>query len=166
MSSIDCYQHRLLEFIECPSSFDFINGSPNKKVAIYELLENIPGDERDFDGKIGDILLGGGSGEAAALRISIPQAMLFFFHEDWDDFEHRDDLCKAFWTPNESYIFGDGYSKLGWSPESDLVFWLAENLCTTILERFDQYEGYKQENWHATSKLNFFDKDFFTNFNK
>jgi len=161
MSAIDQYKHRHLGFIECPSTFDIMRHNSTRKIAIYELLENIPNDEKDFDGKVGDILLGGGSGEAAAFRISIPQAMLFFFRDDWDDFEDREDLYKSFWTPTESYIFCDGYSKLGWVPDSEIEFWLAENLCNTLLDRFDKYETFKTTNWHSISDLTFFEKDSF-----
>lgn len=161
MSAIDQYKHKHLGFIECPSSFNIVNFNSTKKVAIYELMENIPNDEDDFDGKTGDIILGGGSGEVAAFRISIPQSLLFFTLEDWDDFENIENLFKAFWTPTESYKLCEGYSKLGWTPESPVEFWLAENLCCILLERFAQYAIYKTINWCATSDLILFEKDFF-----
>lgn len=55
MSAIDQYKHKLLGFIECPSTFDIVSFNTTRKVAIYELLENVPTEECDFDGKIGDI---------------------------------------------------------------------------------------------------------------
>jgi len=160
MSAIDQYKHRLLGFIECPSSFDIVYNNSTRKIAIYELLENIPVEEDDFDGKIGDILLGGGSGEAAAFRISIPQSILFFTRDDWYDFENYDELFKTFWTPTESYVFGEGFSKLGWNPNTAIEFWLAEVMCSVLIEKYDQFEIHKPTNWHSTIDLAFFEKFF------
>jgi hypothetical protein len=155
MSSIDQYKHKLLGFINCPSSFDIVYENPTRDVAIYLLLEDIPLDEEKFDGKTGDILLGGGSGEAAAFRISMPKAMLFFFQHDWCDFESRDEIFKAFWSPTASYQFCEGYSKLGWDPNSAIEFWMAENLCNILVERFDQFKIYRSANGPLKSALTF-----------
>ena len=62
----------------CPSSHDFVYDNKKRQIGIYELLEDVPADEDSFDGKAGDILVGGGIGEAAALRISYPDAFDFF----------------------------------------------------------------------------------------
>lgn len=160
MSAIDQYKHKLLGFVECPSSFDIVRHNSTRKIAIYELLENIPVEEDDFDGKVGDIILGGGSGEAAAFRISIPKAMLFFTRKDWYDFENYDELFKTFWTPTESFVFGDGYSKSGWTPAIPIEFWLAEIMCSILVKKFDQFETYKPSNWQSTIDLAFC-KEFF-----
>ncbi|MGZ3756717.1 MAG: hypothetical protein ACXVAY_03950 [Mucilaginibacter sp.] len=157
MSAIDQYKHKLLGFIECPSSFDIVPYNSTRKAAVYELLENIPDDEKDFDGKVGDILLGGGSGEVAALRISIPQAMVYFF-DDWVDFEDLENPYKAFWSPTESYVFGDGYSKLGWNPDYAIDDWVAKNLCIVLIERFDHYKIYKTAVGFTKSTLTFSEK--------
>ena len=66
MSRIDGYKHNHLGFIECPSTYsivDFTKSIKSSRIAIYELLDNISDNETDFDGKAGDILVGGGSGE-------------------------------------------------------------------------------------------------------
>jgi hypothetical protein len=160
MSAIDQYKHNHLGFIECPSSFDIVDHNPTKKIAVYELLEDITVEEKDFDGKAGDILLGGGSGEAATLRISMPETMLFFFRDNWNDFEDHENLYKSFWTCTESYIFGDGYSKLGWTPDSAIEFWLAENLCKILVDKFDQYKIYQTKLPRSKSNLTFFENDF------
>ena len=143
MSTIDQYKHRHLGFIECPSTFDFVFKNSNRKIAVYELVENIPANESDFDGKTGDIILGGGSGEAPAFRISIPEALNFFTKDNWDDFETPSDLFKAFWTPTESYKLCEGFSKLSWTPNSPIEYWLAENICFNLIDNFDQYLEYK-----------------------
>lgn len=155
MSAIDRYKHRHIGFIECPSTFNLVYESPTRRIAIYELLENIPDDEKDFDGKIGDIILGGGSGEAPAFRISIPEALLFFTKDDWDNYENQTDLFKAFWTPTQSYIYGEGFSKKGWSPDEQIEFWLAENVCLFIIEHVDEYAHYKNDTL-SKSALDFF----------
>ena len=143
MSAIDQYQHRHLGFIECPSTFDIVLNNPTRKIAIYELLENIPIDESNFDGKIGDIILGGGGGEAPAFRISMPETIYFFTKDDWDEFDTYTDLFKAFWTPTQSYKLCEGFSKVGWIPNSPIEFWLAKNICLTLIENIQQYSTYK-----------------------
>ena len=155
MSSIDKYKHKHLGFIECPSKFNFVHNNATRKIAIYELLENIPLEEEDFDGKAGDLIVGGGSGEAAAFRISIPEAILFSFH-DWYDFNNYEELFRAFWNPTTSYIFGEGFSKIGWDPSFELEMWLANNICAILIDKFEQYKVYKRPKWSAKTDLTFF----------
>lgn len=143
MSAIDQYKHRHLGFIECPSTFDFVYNSQTRKIAIYELMENIPIDEKDFDGKVGDIILGGGSGEAPAFRISIPETLDFFTKDYWDDFDTHEDLFKAFWTPTQSYKLCDGFSKIGWTTNSQIEFWLAENIGLLLIDKIEKYSTYR-----------------------
>lgn len=155
MSAIDQYKHKHLGFIECPSSFDLVYNNQTKKIAIYELMENIPTDEKDFDGKIGDIILGGGSGEAPAFRISMPEAIYFFTKDNWDDFEVHEDLFKAFWTPTQSYKFCEGFSKIGWTINEPIEFWLAENTCLLLIDNIEDYSTYKADS-NSKSILSFF----------
>jgi hypothetical protein len=96
MASIDQYKHRLLGFINCPSDYEIVDNNPTRDIAVYELLEDIPKDETDFDGKIGDIIVGGGSGEVSAFRISIPGALDFFVYERDVDFDDYEDDLKPF----------------------------------------------------------------------
>jgi hypothetical protein len=126
MSAVDQYKHEVLTFIECPSEFDFVGNSATRKIAIYRLKQDIPAGETDFDGKSGDILVGGGSGEAESMRISYPKALYFFKSDNWDDFENYDELFKAFWSPSFAYKVGDGFRKQGWNPDRSLEQWLAE----------------------------------------
>jgi hypothetical protein len=133
VSTIDQYEHELLTFIECPSEFDFIGSSATRQIAIYRLGQDIPDDETDFDGKRGDILVGGGSGEAESLRISYPEADYFFTLDDWDEFEDYDELFKTFWSPSFAYKMGDGFRKQGWSPNTNLELWLAKTVIDMLL---------------------------------
>ena len=142
MSAIDKYKHQQLGFIECSASFDFVFNSSTRRIALYQLLEDIPIEESDFDGKTGDIIFGGGSGEAPAFRISMPEAMYFFTKDDWDGFETYANLFKAFWTPTQSYHLCEGFSKNGWSPNSEIEFWLAENICSILIDKIDHYSIY------------------------
>ena len=158
MSAIDVYKHSHLGFIECPSTFDFMDFCPGgRKIAIYELLENIPHDEKSFDGKIGDILVGGGSGEAKAFRITNPIAFQFFtLKEDalFDlEFDNLDDIFKAFWTPTKSYIFCEGFSKLGWTVDTNIEMWLAENVCKLLISKIDKYSVYKRDDLDLSTNL-------------
>lgn len=155
MSAIDQYKHNCLGFIECPTDFDFFS-----ELAVYELLEDIPLDEQDFGGKKGDILLGGGSGEAPAFRISVPEALLFFTKEDYNAFENYEDLFKAFWTPTEAFKLCGGFLKLGWTPVEPIEFWLAENMCLLLINNIDKFFTYKQ-GFKESSKLVFHQEKFF-----
>ncbi len=146
MSQIDKYQHNLIGFIECPSTFNFVFNNSTRKIAIYELLENITKNENSFDGKVGDIILGGGSGEAPAFRISMPEALNFFFKENWDDFKNYEDLFKTFWNPTQSFILCEGFLKLGWNPSIQIEFWLAENVVKLLQQNFAKYNNDKTSN--------------------
>ena len=142
MASIDQYKHRHLGFISCPSDYDFVYNSSTRDIGIYELLQDIPDDERDFDGKTGDIIVGGGSGEAPALRISMPDSIDFFIgHKDLA-LENYNEIFKIFWTPTQSYILCQGFKKLGWDIKTPIEFWLTENICKTLInetERFGEF---------------------------
>ena len=157
MSAIDCYRHNRLGFIECPSSYDFVYASKTRLFAIYELLDNIPQHEEDFDGKSGDILVGGGGGEAAALRISNPLAFQFSSYDDDKfadlEFDNLEAIFKPFWTPTQSYMFGEGFLKLGWTPDKPLEMWLTENVCKLLILTVNKFAIYKENSADLTTSL-------------
>lgn len=134
MSAINQYKHEFLDLFHCPSDHELIYLNPRNQIAIYRLLENIPEDEKDFDGKAGDLLVGGGSGEAQALRIS-EKGIRFFRDESFPDFDSLEELVKSFWTPTFSYKMGNGLSKLGWKPEEEIEFWLAERIIEQLQKK-------------------------------
>ena len=144
MATIDKYKHKLLGFINCPSDFDIVYNSPVREIAIYELEQDIPNDENDFDGKKGDILIGGGSGEVSVLRLSMPACIHFFFN-DWDAFENYDELFKAFWQPTISFKLCNGFRKLGWNPDLDIEFWLAKHICAYLIKHLDMFSNFDSE---------------------
>lgn len=152
MASIDQYKHRLLGFINCPSDFDFVYCSSIRRIAIYELEEDIPPDEKDFDGRKGDILIGGGSGEAPTLRLSMPHCLMFFF-KDWDGFNDYSEIFKTFWTPTKSFMLCNGFIKLGWNPDLKIEFWLAENVCGFLVKNLKMYKDYDKRNIKFEKKL-------------
>lgn len=143
MSAIDQHKHRQLGFIHCPSGDDFVMNNPTRTIALYELLEDIPVDEKDFDGKAGDILIGGGSGEAPAFRVSVPQAMYFFTKENPADVNGDDELFKSFWSAKDAAIFSEGYAQSGWNEKEPIEFWLAKNICLLLIENFEQYSDFR-----------------------
>jgi|TARA_B110000114_G_C15046085_1_gene379241 hypothetical protein len=51
MATIDTYKYKLLDFFVCPSDFDIVYQNPTRKIAIYQLEQDIPTDEINFDGK-------------------------------------------------------------------------------------------------------------------
>ncbi|QNN40468.1 hypothetical protein [Pedobacter roseus] len=162
MSGIDIYKHKLLGFIECPSTNSFVDSNEGtRRIGVYQLLENIPPDEKYFDGRIGDILLGAGNGEAPAFRISNPIAFQFFTLNEAEfydlEFDNLTDIFKAFWSPTKSYILCEGFLKLGWTVETDIEMWLAENVCKLLISTVDDYSIYRTEQLDLSTNLSFFD---------
>lgn len=143
MSAIDQYKHECIGKVKCPSCFNIVYASDTKEIPVYRLKEDIPGNEIDFDGKSGDILVGGGSGEAAALRISIPEAIHFYAEENWDNVNKHDEIYKAFWTPTQAYVLCDGFRKLGWEPTTSIEKWITEHVLSFLRMNFqDDYLDY------------------------
>ncbi len=144
MAKIDAYNYSLLGFVECPSSHDFVYMSNTRQIAVYRLEE----DAEEFDAKKGDILLGGGRGEAQILRIAMPE-MTHWMNDELEKVENPETIIYSKWTPTFSYIIGEGFVKIGWKPEEkDLDIWLAEKVMQdfvlnpikyTPLEAFKQY---------------------------
>ena len=157
MSAIDVYKHKVLGAIECPSNYNLVFESDTKYITIYQILEDVPDVEDSFDGKVGDILVGGGRGEAPALRISNPLAFQFFTLDAQAlpklEFGHRSEVFQAFWKPRESYIIGEGFSKVGWTPEYELDMWLAENVCLLLISEFLEFKSYRMHHAESSRKL-------------
>src|SRR4051794_562347 len=111
MSEIDTYKHECIVMVRCPSSYlPPRSWGPDPKemyIPLYMLHEDAL-DSDSFQAKKGDLLLGGGSGESSALWIAMPEAVLFFTREDWEDFikledystigQLHDSLYYAFWS--------------------------------------------------------------------
>lgn len=142
MSAIDQHRYTCLGIVHCPTNYKIWGAYP--QIPILRLDEDIPLEEEDFQGRKGDILLGGGSGESATLWIAVPEAFYFWTHDDWDEYETLDEIVKAYWTPTQAYVFGDGYSKLGWTPEKNYIeWWLAQHLLNFLASNYpDDYRQY------------------------
>lgn len=115
--------------------------------------------KKDFDGNVWDILVGGGSGEAPALRISHPTAFQFFTYDEdlfaKIDFSNIHEIYKPFWTPTQSYLLGEGFIKLGWTPDRPLEMWLAENVCRLLIAAIDKFAIYRTLNADLIAGLKF-----------
>ncbi len=136
MSAIDAYRHTCLGIVVCPSTFPIVYGNDaHRTIPIYRLDEDALA-ETSFQGKAGDILLGGGTGESAALRISMPEAFLFYTHDDWNGWATFSEVVKAYWTMTDAYVFGEGYRKLGWSPVKQIESWLAEHILAFLAQHY------------------------------
>jgi hypothetical protein len=129
MSAIDQYYFKCLGYIECLSEY-----SRYDIIAIYRLDQDIPEYEDDFQGKKGDILVGGGGGEVRSMRIAIPEAFRFWTHEEIDDDDDPNTIMKTYWDATEAYILGDGFVKLGWQPKvQDVEFWLTQHVLSFLV---------------------------------
>lgn len=140
MSSIDQYSCTCIGIIECPTPYRLFVKQDNVRpihIAIYHLEQDIPEAEIDFQGKAGDIVVGGGGGEAPAMRIQIPEAIVLF--TEIDDAENDIDIdlipYQIYWRPTESYILGAGFKKLRWNPEEQQIeVWLTEHVLAFLLK--------------------------------
>ena len=131
MSEIDCYRHKVVGNLECPTEFPdlLVIGKPSPIiVGVYQLLEPAP----VWSAKAGDLIIGGGAGECPAFRISLPEAQIFFDGNEPIDFDSRSDLYQSYWRPAQAFALCNGFLQIGWSPQEDIETWLAE----LALDRF------------------------------
>lgn len=139
MSEIDSYKHSCLGMVEL-----------NKyRIPIYRLEEDVESyceyQRTHFYGKSGDILFGGGGGEHPAMRISIPEAFIFYSDGDIGDFE---DIHICFWSHTTSYRVGCDLSRAGWIPDytmaNSLEGWLTRHILGFIIKEYPKlYETFK-----------------------
>jgi hypothetical protein len=139
MSTIDTFKHKALGCIECPSDYPIMShNDESRTITIYRIDEDVTGP--DFVAKAGDILVGGGSGEASAFRISIPEAIIYYTTEQMEDSTIYD-VVKPFWSPNETFASGNGYVKLGWKAKTELFEdWLAQHTLSFLVNNFEDYK--------------------------
>lgn len=140
MAQIDAYNYSLLGFVECPSSHDFVYLSNTRQIAVYRLEE----DAEEFMAKKGDILLGGGSGEAEALRIAMPE-MMHWMSDELEKVESLEMTIHPLWSPTFSFLIGEGFNKVGWKPaEKRLEVWLAEKIMNDLVLKPSPIEAFQQ----------------------
>ncbi len=140
MSEIDGYRHRCIGIIQCPSSYEIVPGNnTHRNIPLY-MLEEDALTASSWQGKRSDLLLGGGSGESAALRIAMPEAIYFETYSDWGtyipDFQDFDEICYAYWSVTEAFIFGEGYTKLGWTIHEELETWLTDHILAFVEQHY------------------------------
>ncbi len=146
MSEIDSYKRELIGIVNCPSAHEIMHGNPSQRdIPLYRLDE----DAHDGCGGLtwgarrGDLLLGGGSGESAALRISIPEAFDFSMRTNDGGTGACRDACHAYWSQRQAEAFCDGYAKLGWAPPGRIEVWLVEHILAFIVREYPGvYGGY------------------------
>jgi hypothetical protein len=134
MSAIDCHKHEHIGFVRCPMRHRLFSLGGDTRVfdflPVYRLLEDVTDDE-SFTGFAGDILIGGGSGEAGAVVFSIPDIFTVYTSSKYSD---REPCITSHWSMDEAFMFGVGFEALGWSPERQpLLIWLAEHLMSFLV---------------------------------
>jgi hypothetical protein len=145
MSEIDQYDHRCLGIVSCPSHYEPFR-EWKRTIALYRFDSDATDDEDSFQAKRGDVILGGGGGECGALRIALPEAILFFTDIDWDGWETTDEIVQSYWSPAEAFIFCDGFVQVGWHPSfQEIDMWIAEHVTSFLIREyrseFAQYIG-------------------------
>jgi hypothetical protein len=135
MSEIDQYQHQCIGIVACPSTYEIVAGNQHHRdVPLYRVDESAA----EWNAKQGDLLLGGGSGESHALRISMPEAILFLTQADWERYKSLAEIYKAYWSMTDAFIFGEGYRKVGWSPQQPIELWLVEHIIAFMLQEYPE----------------------------
>jgi hypothetical protein len=142
VSEVDLFRKRVLGIVSCPSPHEivYLNDS-HRDIPIYQILDNT--DHRaSFDARSGDILVGGGSGESACLRLSMPMLLDWFTHEDSGDLDPAAlGWIKAYWSFGDAYVFGAGYIKQGWQVNQDLPIWIAGHVFAFLLNHYPEYSS-------------------------
>ncbi len=142
MSEIDTYPHECIGIVNCPSSYEIVHGNNRHRlVPLYRLEPDVWDDDDPWRAKTGDLVLGGGGGESAALRISIPEAFYFFTHEGSAAFDSFDEIYHAYWTMTEAFVFCEGYAKLGWTPRYEIEKWLTEHVLAFVAREYPERYG-------------------------
>ena len=49
----------------------------------------------------------------------------------------RTSVLKACWTLTSAYVFGDGYSALGWNPAKPIELWLAHHVLSFLVSNYE-----------------------------
>ena len=150
MSLIDTYKHENLGVIYCPIEPEYhLRSGVFLYIPIYRInVDALQENPSQFQAKAGDVLVGGGSGEAQVFRLSIPEAFYYHTHTDWDkvgfEYDSLDKVQKTYWSATNAYLFGFGYTKLGWSSNKNIIEdWLAGHLVTFLAQNFtDQYSAF------------------------
>jgi hypothetical protein len=118
-------------------------------VPIYRLNEDALHAD-SFSAKQGDLLLGGGSGECPVLRISIPEAFSFFTQDDLERMTPHEEICRAYWSMNDAFVFCEGYHQLGWQPdEQSIEMWLTKHILAFLIREYPAEYG----RWQQISEL-------------
>jgi hypothetical protein len=141
MSAIDCYKHEQIGFVRCPMRHSlFHDGRVFDFLPVYRLLEEVA-QETSLSGRAGDILIGGGSGEARAVSFSIPDIFTAYTTANTKDDASREPVIRSHWSADDAFMFGVGFEVLGWSPEQQpLLIWLAEHLISFLISAYpDRY---------------------------
>ena len=147
MSAIDCYKHEHIGFVRCPMRHSlFRDGRVFDSLPVHRLLEDVA-EEPSLSGRSGDILIGGGSGEARAVLFFIPDIFTVYTTANTKDDATREPLITSHWSADEAFIFGVGFEALGWNPERQpLLIWLAEHLIAYLVRTFpDRYATFVGE---------------------
>ncbi|MGI8854243.1 MAG: hypothetical protein ACR2JW_00700 [Thermomicrobiales bacterium] len=141
MSEIDQYSYRCLGIVSCPSAYEPFKGW-HREIPLYRFDSDGTDALDSFQAKRGDVLVGGGRGECAALRISIPEAFLAFTRDDWDEWQKLDQLVCAYWSATEAFIFGDGFRRIGWQlAEGPLEIWLCDHIMSFLAREYGDTFG-------------------------
>lgn len=141
MSEIDAYRHECIGLVVCPSTYEIVYGNnSHRNIPLYRIDEDTT-DGDSFQAKRGDLLLGGGRGESAALRVSIPEAIYLFTDDDYTNGRLHEGHYQAYWTLTEAFVFCEGYARLGWTPDIPIETWLTEHILAFVLREYPAVYG-------------------------
>jgi hypothetical protein len=151
LSEIDSFQHKCIGMVSCPSSFlpSSYWRHPERVIPVYRLDEDAL-DATSLSAKQGDLLLGGGSGECPALRISLPEAFYLLGREADPAQYNHEKPWHAYWSIDDAFVFGDGYVRLGWQPLGQpMELWLTAHIVAFVLREYPEAYG----DWKDSSQV-------------
>ena len=141
MSEIDSYKHECIGIVMCPSDHEIVPHNRSHRIIPLYVLHEDALTATSFCAKKGDLLLGGGSGESAALRISVPEVIVFYSQGREDALYSSNEPVKAYWSMNDAYVFCSGYARLGWTPSERIEDWLAQHVLAFVLAEYPNVFG-------------------------
>ncbi len=68
----------------------------------------------------------------------MPEAILFLTQADWERYKSLAEIYKAYWSMTDAFIFGEGYRKVGWSPQQPIELWLVEHIIAFMLQEYPE----------------------------
>lgn len=65
----------------------------------------------------------------------MPIAEQLLLNDEDPEFTFRSEVCQSYWSPAQAFALCDAFLKLGWTPNLDVEFWLAEYVLLKVRQK-------------------------------